>query len=161
MGDFGDPGGGPRGDRGRRGAGSGSGDPATGVVRITPRDVFGSPLGPGRGDGLIVGGTSGTTVTGPLAAEWPAGTSPGVVVGQPGRDPVCLCPENERPPSKPGPRPKWCPPWLWALVPVGLAVWWKIVRHHGRVHVASAGTRSVSAWLSVRAQPPRRPPPPP
>ena len=74
----------------------------SGTVTITPKDVYGNNLGPGRGDGFTVTGVPGTTVTGPVTdngdgtytvpVSWNpgSGTDPGVVVGQPGRPPVVL-----------------------------------------------------------------------
>ncbi len=73
-----------------------------GTITVVPRDKYGNNLGPGRGDGLSVTGTSGTTVTGPLRdngdgsytvpVTWDpsSGNSPGVVIGQPGRPPVVV-----------------------------------------------------------------------
>lgn len=73
-----------------------------GGLTIRPRDRYGNPLGPGRGDLITVTGTPGTTVTGGVVdngdgsyqvpATWGSGTRPGLVVGQPGRDPAVLAP---------------------------------------------------------------------
>jgi hypothetical protein len=82
--------------------GTGSGGRASGVLTVTPGDRFGNKIGPGRAGDLGVTGVPGTTVTGPLVdhgdgsygvpATWdPAATgAPGVVLGQPGRDPVTV-----------------------------------------------------------------------
>jgi hypothetical protein len=81
----------------------GSGD--SGTITITPRDAFGNNLGPGRGDGIIITGVSGTTITGPVKdngdgsyivpISWNPGSGqgPGIVVGQPGRGPVVVQPK--------------------------------------------------------------------
>lgn len=72
------------------------------TVTIVPRDRYGNHIGPGRGGSLSVGGSAGTTVTGPLLdngdgsytvqGEWdPAsGQQPGVMIGQDGRPPVSI-----------------------------------------------------------------------
>lgn len=72
-----------------------------GTITVTPRDPYGNNLGPGRGDGLTITGTPGTTVTGPVTdngdgsytvpVTWdgsPGG--PGVVIGQPGQPPAVV-----------------------------------------------------------------------
>ena len=73
-----------------------------GTITVTPRDQYGNNVGPGRGDGLTVTGTPGTTLTGPVRdngdaaytapVSWDesSGNTPGVVVGQPGRPPVVV-----------------------------------------------------------------------
>lgn len=71
-----------------------------GVIRIRPRDRYGSPLGPGRGGGFTVSGAPGTTVTGgvidngdgtyDVPVSGGSGGAPGVVVSQPDRTPVVL-----------------------------------------------------------------------
>jgi hypothetical protein len=74
----------------------------TGTVVVTPRDPFGSHLGPGRGADISLTGTPGTVVTGPVQdngdgsytvpVAWEPGASGprGVVLGQPGRPPVVI-----------------------------------------------------------------------
>ena len=76
-----------------------------GTITVTPRDPFGNNLGPGRGDGIIITGVPGTTVTGPVKdngdgsytvpISWDPGSGqdPGIVVGQPGRGPVVVQPK--------------------------------------------------------------------
>ena len=85
--------------------GSGPGGQDAGTITITPADVYGNYLGPGRSDGITVTGVPGTTVTGPVSdngdgsytvpVTWdPAsGQEPGVVVGQPDRPPVVVQPK--------------------------------------------------------------------
>jgi hypothetical protein len=72
------------------------------IVTVTPRDQYGNNLGPGRGDGIAISGTPGTTVTGPpqdngdgsygVPGVWDpsSGQPPGVVVSQPGRPGVVV-----------------------------------------------------------------------
>jgi hypothetical protein len=99
--------------------GPGTGGQHVGTVTVTPKDVYGNNLGPGRGDGLTVTGTPGTTVTGPavdngdgsytVPVTWDPGATdnPGVVIGQPGRPPVVVQPT-------PAPKPDSCKKWkLW------------------------------------------------
>jgi hypothetical protein len=96
--------------------------PFDGGLKITPADVYGNPIGPGRGDGFDVSPLPGVTFTGPVhdngdgsysvPATWDSGTTPGVVVSQPERPPVVLAPP--------------CPPaehkgcarfwWLWLVL---------------------------------------------
>jgi von Willebrand factor type A domain/Trypsin-like peptidase domain len=82
----------------------------TGTVTVTPRDPYGSNVGPGRGDGLTITGGSGTTVTGPatdngdgtytVPVTWPPGAGgPTIVVGQPGRPPVVVGGGGSAPPA--------------------------------------------------------------
>ena len=109
-------------DPGRTGVDIVAGGPGTGTVRITPRDKYGSPLGPGRGDRFEVAPLPGTQVTGPVTdngdgsytvpVTWdPAGGGPGVVVTQPDRGPVPVGPQGV------GKQPWWCRPWLlWLLL---------------------------------------------
>jgi hypothetical protein len=102
----------------------GPGGTRTGTVTITPKDVYGNKLGPGRGDGITVAGVPGTTVTGPaidngdgtytVPVSWDpdSGYDPGVVVGQPGRPPVVVGP-------KPKPAKHRCRKWkllVWLLL---------------------------------------------
>jgi hypothetical protein len=96
------------------------------VIRVTPRDVYGNPLGPGRGDRFDLTGVPGTTVTGlpgdngdgsyDVPATWESGDEPGLVVTQPGRNPAVVRPE---PPSPSAEGKRRCPHWLWCLL--GLA----------------------------------------
>jgi hypothetical protein len=88
------------------------------TVTITPRDRYGSPLGPGRVDQLPVSGAPGTT-TGTIvdngdgsysvSTTWDpdASDGPGVVVTQPGRPPAIV---------GPGGVGRRCPRWLWLLL---------------------------------------------
>lgn len=74
----------------------------TGTITLVPKDKYGNNLGPGKGDGISISGAAGTTVTGPVIdngdgsytvpVNWDpsSGTSPGVVIGQPGRPPVVV-----------------------------------------------------------------------
>ena len=84
-----------------------------GGIRIRPRDRYGNPLGPGRGDAFDVTGVPGTVVTGPVRDNGdgsydvptePAGGTPGVVVTQPDREPVVVVPGGW-PGGEPGPEP--------------------------------------------------------
>ena len=106
----------------------GAGGSRTGTVRITPRDRYGSALGPGRPDRFGVAGQPGTTVTGPASdvgdgsydvpVTWgPTSRDPGIMVTQPGRDPVPLGPTT-------GAGAWWCRyPWLlWLLLLVILVL---------------------------------------
>jgi hypothetical protein len=73
-----------------------------GTITVVPQDKYGNNVGPGRGDGLSVTGTAGTTVTGPtrdngdgsytvpVAWDPSLGNSPGVIISQPGRPPVVV-----------------------------------------------------------------------
>lgn len=86
----------------------GPGGTSTGTVTITPRDVYGNNLGPGRNDGISVTGVSGTTVTGPvidngdgtytIPITWDPSSGPeaGVVVSQPGRPPAVVEPKPKK-----------------------------------------------------------------
>jgi hypothetical protein len=97
----------------------GPGGNRTGTVTITPKDVYGNDLGPGRGDGITVTGVPGTTVTGPavdngdgtytIPVSWDPGSGdePSVVVGQPGRPPVVVGPKAK-------PKKHHC--WKWKLL---------------------------------------------
>jgi hypothetical protein len=88
------------------------------TVTITPRDRYGSPLGPGRVEQLPVSGAPGVTI-GPIvdnrdgsysvSTTWDPDVSdgPGVVVTQPGRTPAIIGPAGL------GRR---CPRWLWLLL---------------------------------------------
>lgn len=98
-----------------------------GVIRITPRDTYGSPLGPGRGDRFDLDGVPGTSVVGPPTDNGdgsydipvesdPGGNDLGVVVHQPGRPPVVITPP--RTPST----TKGCPWWLCLLLVIAALV---------------------------------------
>ena len=75
-----------------------------GTLVITPRDSYGNPLGPGRGDRFTVSPAAGVKVAGPVqdrgdggygvSVAWdPSATdTPGVVVQQPDRDPTLITP---------------------------------------------------------------------
>ena len=85
-----------------------------GTLVITPRDPYGNPLGPGRGDRFTVSTLPGVKITGKVkdrgdgsygvTVVWdPSVTSdPGVLVQQPDRDPVIATPTGQgpRPPAK-------------------------------------------------------------
>jgi hypothetical protein len=78
---------------------------SAGTITVTPKDIYGNNLGPGRGDAINVSGVPGTTVTGPIVdngdgsytipISWdPApGYDQGVVIVQPGRPPVLIGPK--------------------------------------------------------------------
>ena len=95
-----------------------------GIIRVHPRDRYGNPIGPGRGDSFDAAGTTGTDVTGDptdlrdgsydVSATWDQDSPgvPGIVITQPDSAPVVLQPDGIGVAS--------CPRWLcWAL---GLAV---------------------------------------
>jgi hypothetical protein len=93
------------------------------VISITPKDIYGNTIGPGRGDSLTLSSTPGTTLTGPLTDNgdgsysvpgyWDptASGAPGVVVSQPGRPGVVLQP----PATGKGHGRKW-KFWFWLLL---------------------------------------------
>jgi hypothetical protein len=97
-----------------------------GTLVVTPRDAYGSPLGPGRGDRFDLTGTPGTTPTGPVRdagdgryavdVAWDSGATdnPGLVLSQPDRPPAVVSP-----PPRPTRR---CPRWLYVLLAVLLAL---------------------------------------
>jgi hypothetical protein len=99
------------------------------IIRITPQDRYGNPLGPGRSDQLNVSGATGSTPNAPIRDRgdgsydvgvlWdPAvGPQPGVVIAQPDRPPVTIAP-----PAPPTPTMAGCPFWLGALLVVVIAV---------------------------------------
>lgn len=106
------------------GAAPGGGRSVT--LTLTPRDRYGNPLGPGRGDDLSLGGGKGTTLAGAardngdgsytVDAVWNpgAGGGPSVVVGQPGRTPVVV---QAPPAGAPGaPRPRHWKMLMWLLL---------------------------------------------
>lgn len=84
-----------------------------GTLVITPRDPYGNPLGPGRGDRFTIGPIPGVKIGGKVKDRgdgsygvevvWdPSVTgTPGVVVNQPDRDPVLVAPTDQgRSPAK-------------------------------------------------------------
>jgi hypothetical protein len=84
-----------------------------GTLVITPRDPYGNPLGPGRGDRFTVSPIPGVKITGGVKDQgngsytvtvvWDPSVAPtpGVVVQQPDRDPVVVTPGGPaRPPAK-------------------------------------------------------------
>jgi hypothetical protein len=85
-----------------------------GTVVIVPRDVYGNPIGPGRGGVFTVSPMPGVTITGPvkdngdgsygIGITWIDPTLPGVVIQQPDRDPVPLVPPGTSVPPKPHPK---------------------------------------------------------
>ena len=116
----------------------GPGGTRPGSVTITPKDIYGNHLGPGRGDAITVTGVPGTTVTGPLVdngdgsytvpVSWTPGTGyePGVVLVQPGRPPVVIGPKpNPSKHSHPHHCHKWkCLGWLLLLFLVLILLLW-------------------------------------
>jgi V8-like Glu-specific endopeptidase len=96
-------------------AGPGGGQTVT--IVVTPRDKYGNHLGPGRGDGLTVTGTPGTTITGyptdngdgsyTFTGTWDpgAGQPPGVVITPPGGVPVPVSGGGGPAPGGGGPAP--------------------------------------------------------
>jgi hypothetical protein len=93
--------------------------PGVGTIRITPRDRYGNPFGPGRTGLFDVAPQPGTHVTGPVTdngdgsydvpLSWnPSGEGvPGVLLTQPGRDAVPIVPPGVKP------RPRFgCLVWL-------------------------------------------------
>ncbi|HWT11923.1 MAG TPA: vWA domain-containing protein [Allosphingosinicella sp.] len=95
-----------------------------GVIVIVPRDRYGHGLGPGRGQDIVVSGLPGVTVTGPVkdkgggVYEVPVavspGAEPGVVIGQPDRDPVVIGGGDDG--AEPGDRS--CLIWVIALLAI-------------------------------------------
>lgn len=85
-----------------------------GTLVIVPRDRYGNPLGPGRGDGFTVSPIPGVTVTGTVKDRGDGGygvsvvwdvsvtPSPGVLVQQPDRDPVVVTPPSDEVPPDTG-----------------------------------------------------------
>jgi hypothetical protein len=77
-----------------------------GVLVIVPRDAYGNPLGPGRGDNFTVSPLPGVKVDGPVKDNgdgsygvdviWDPGVilDPGVIIQQPERDPTPLTPSS-------------------------------------------------------------------
>ena len=93
------------------------------TIRLTPRDRYGNPLGPGRGEQLAVSGTSGSTANRPVQDRgdgsydvgvlWDPAVAqqPGVVIAQPERPPVTITP----PGAPRAEKPCW-PIWLGLLL---------------------------------------------
>jgi hypothetical protein len=84
-----------------------------GTLVVTPRDPYGNPLGPGRGDRFTVSPVAGVKITGSVKDRGDGGygvgvvwdpavaPTPGVVVQQPDRDPVTVTPTGPgKPPAK-------------------------------------------------------------
>lgn len=102
--------------------GDATGGRRRGVVRIWPRDRYGSPLGPGRGDRFTVAPRPGTTGAGGVrdngdgsydvhvAWDPDATDGPGLDIGQPDRVPVPVGP------GAAGKKPAGCPLWLCVLL---------------------------------------------
>jgi Trypsin-like peptidase domain/von Willebrand factor type A domain len=92
-----------------------------GTVVITPKDRYGSPLGPGRPEVVPASGGPGTTTVGavvdngdgsysvPVSWDPAVVDGPSVVISQPDRPPVVIAPSD-------GTTAMRCPPWLWALL---------------------------------------------
>ena len=82
-----------------------------GTLVIVPSDVYGNPLGPGRGDRFDVTPLPGVVIDGKVQdrgdgsyrvpIHWGAGAEPGLVVKQPDRDPVALTPSGHVKPTGP------------------------------------------------------------
>ena len=93
-------------------------------IKITPRDPFGNPLGPGRGGNFDVAPVPGVSVTGPVKdngdgsytvpVSWSPGVTPGIIVSQPDRPPVPLGPSPSGPLG--------CAPIIWMWIAIGLFV---------------------------------------
>jgi hypothetical protein len=81
----------------------------TGTIRLTPRDRYGNPLGPGRGTLFAVAAQPGTQITGPVSdngdgsyvvpVDWTpsAPRVPALIVSQPERTPVVIVPPGAQP----------------------------------------------------------------
>jgi hypothetical protein len=81
-----------------------------GTLVLVPRDRYGNPLGPGRGDRFTVAPMPGVRIDGKVKDRgdgsyavdvvWDVSVtpSPGVLVGQPDRDPVIMPPGTGVPP---------------------------------------------------------------
>jgi hypothetical protein len=73
-----------------------------GTLVVTPRGVYGNPLGPGRGDKFTVSPLPGVKIAGQVKDQgdgsygvsvvWDVSVVPGVLVNQPDRDPVTMTP---------------------------------------------------------------------
>jgi hypothetical protein len=93
------------------------------TIRLTPRDRYGNPLGPGRGDQLNLSGTTGSTPNVPVQDRgdgsydvgvlWDPAVAPqpGVVIAQPDRPPVTVTPPGTPAGGKAG-----CPIWVVAIL---------------------------------------------
>lgn len=102
-------------------------------IRVTPRDRYGNPVGPGRSDSFEVSGVTGSTATGPVLDRgdgsydvdvlWDpaAAPQPGAVIVQPDRPPVVIAPSGVSPGSSPFATPG-CPIWLIGLLIVLLLI---------------------------------------
>jgi len=85
-------------------------DGRRGTLVIVPRDRYGNPIGPGRGDGFNVSPLPGVRVDGKVKDrgdgsygvsvvwDFPVTLVPGVLVHQPERDPVPMTPPTTVPP---------------------------------------------------------------
>jgi hypothetical protein len=85
-----------------------------GTLVITPRDSYGNPLGPGRGDGFTITPLPGVRIVGQVKdlgdgsygvnVVWDASVTPlpEVLVHQPDRDPVIMTPPSTGVPPAPG-----------------------------------------------------------
>ncbi len=99
------------------------------VIRLTPQDRYGNPLGPGRGDQFDLFGATGSAPTGPIRDRgdgsydveviWDPAVAPqpGVVISQPERPPITITPPAAPPVVKPG-----CLLWLCGLLAVLLLI---------------------------------------
>ncbi|MFD6104131.1 VWA domain-containing protein, partial [Nocardia salmonicida] len=82
-----------------------------GVLVITPRDLYGNPIGPGRGHIFDVSPLPGVTVRGkvkdrgdgsyevPVTWDESVTPAPGIIVQQPERDPVIIQSPGDKPPG--------------------------------------------------------------
>ena len=99
------------------------------TLRLTPKDRYGNPLGPGRGDHFDVTGTIGSTPNAPardrgdgsydLGVLWdPAlAPQPGIVIAQPDRAPVVVTPAGTPSAANAG-----CPLWVGVLLVILLLI---------------------------------------
>jgi hypothetical protein len=102
------------------------------TIRLTPQDVYGNPLGPGRSDQFSVTATGGSTPNSPVVDRgdgtydvgvlWDPDLSPepGVVIVQPDRPPVTVTPSGT--PGTPSGTKTGCPIWVVALLVVLLLI---------------------------------------
>src|SRR6185503_18078067 len=89
---------------------------------FTPKDKYGNNLGPGRADILIVSGASGTGTNGHVtdngdgtyivAGTWDpsTGNAPGIIINQPGKNPVVISDQTVSPQTD-----KW-KFWFWIVL---------------------------------------------